>query len=119
MVRRPPRLTRTDTLFPVTTLFRAPGARALWRLRGESGGVHTGRWRGLSADRVYGDRARPEESADRRPDDPAAGALETLRRRARRDDESPAGADIGAAGVVARSDRAETGRASCRERVSK
>src|SRR3546814_8350209 len=50
--------------------------------------------------------ARPEDSADRRPDDPAAGALETLRRRARRDDESPAGADIGAAGVVARYDRA-------------
>src|SRR3546814_16290586 len=50
--------------------------------------------------------ARPEDSADRRPDGPAAGALETLRRRARRDDESPAGADIGAAGVVARYDRA-------------
>src|SRR3546814_16790497 len=50
--------------------------------------------------------ARPEDSADRRPEDPAAGALETLRRRARRDDESPAGADIGAAGVVAGYERA-------------
>src|SRR3546814_8219569 len=26
MLRRPPRSTRTDTLFPYTTLFRAPGA---------------------------------------------------------------------------------------------
>src|SRR3546814_14609328 len=25
MIRRPPRSTRTDTLFPYTTLFRAPG----------------------------------------------------------------------------------------------
>src|SRR3546814_14429167 len=30
MIRRPPRSTRTDTLFPYTTLFRSD--RALWRL---------------------------------------------------------------------------------------
>src|SRR3546814_20755881 len=29
MIRRPPRSTRTDTLFPYTTLFRAAGAHAL------------------------------------------------------------------------------------------
>src|SRR3546814_13085437 len=28
MIRRPPRATRTDTLFPYTTLFRSEGARA-------------------------------------------------------------------------------------------
>src|SRR3546814_3368950 len=28
MIRRPPRSTRTDTLFPYTTLFRSGGARA-------------------------------------------------------------------------------------------
>src|SRR3546814_12520310 len=28
MIRRPPRSTRTDTLFPYTTLFRSPGVRA-------------------------------------------------------------------------------------------
>src|SRR3546814_15354200 len=28
MIRRPPRSTRTDTLFPYTTLFRSPGAQA-------------------------------------------------------------------------------------------
>src|SRR3546814_13991882 len=27
MIRRPPRSTRTDTLFPYTTLFRSPGER--------------------------------------------------------------------------------------------
>src|SRR3546814_15866977 len=36
MIRRPPRSTRTDTLFPYTTLFRsAENARALLRARGE------------------------------------------------------------------------------------
>src|SRR3546814_15462306 len=29
MIRRPPRSTRTDTLFPYTTLFRSAGSRAL------------------------------------------------------------------------------------------
>src|SRR3546814_2454823 len=28
MIRRPPRSTRTDTLFPYTTLFRSPSARS-------------------------------------------------------------------------------------------
>src|SRR3546814_2329068 len=31
MIRRPPRSTRTDTLFPYTTLFRSPGRRGPWR----------------------------------------------------------------------------------------
>src|SRR3546814_12698455 len=35
MIRRPPRSTRTDTLFPYTTLFRSVElARQLWRLAG-------------------------------------------------------------------------------------
>src|SRR3546814_3450501 len=29
MIRRPPRSTRTDTLFPYTTLFRSPRARVM------------------------------------------------------------------------------------------
>src|SRR3546814_10560206 len=32
MIRRPPRSTRTDTLFPYTTLFRSSGADAVDRL---------------------------------------------------------------------------------------
>src|SRR3546814_1547841 len=31
MIRRPPRSTRTDTLFPYTTLFRSPPARRAFR----------------------------------------------------------------------------------------
>src|SRR3546814_2760940 len=43
MIRRPPRSTRTDTLFPYTTLFRScDRARAAWR---------TGRDRGASQPR--------------------------------------------------------------------
>src|SRR3546814_3457516 len=35
MIRRPPRSTRTDTLFPYTTLFRSPVDRGDgWRARG-------------------------------------------------------------------------------------
>src|SRR3546814_11516738 len=38
MIRRPPRSTRTDTLFPYTTLFRSPGrATALIFLRDPQG----------------------------------------------------------------------------------
>src|SRR3546814_16149132 len=48
MIRRPPRSTRTDTLFPYTTLFRSEVGNALTattRLAGESvdsGGFQTG-----------------------------------------------------------------------------
>src|SRR3546814_19183485 len=47
MIRRPPRSTRTDTLFPYTTLFRSPvggkmlGERAL-NLNLKSGAIHLG-----------------------------------------------------------------------------
>src|SRR3546814_1538981 len=34
MIRRPPRSTRTDTLFPYTTLFRSPRHRARCAFRG-------------------------------------------------------------------------------------
>src|SRR3546814_8910136 len=51
MIRRPPRSTRTDTLFPYTTLFRSRGRRAVPRCvsrrRGNRGvrgaGPHAGR----------------------------------------------------------------------------
>src|SRR3546814_1573073 len=33
MIRRPPRSTRTDTLFPYTTLFRSRAAHTEWRAR--------------------------------------------------------------------------------------
>src|SRR3546814_18074759 len=37
MIRRPPRSTRTDTLFPYTTLFRSGRAGPSLRLRGGAG----------------------------------------------------------------------------------
>src|SRR3546814_4783124 len=48
MIRRPPRSTRTDTLFPYTTLFRSPAGRRQ--------GLHSG-W--LSAHHPAGRGARP------------------------------------------------------------
>src|SRR3546814_15221041 len=36
MIRRPPRSTRTDTLFPYTTLFRSPGASEWMPLTAEA-----------------------------------------------------------------------------------
>src|SRR3546814_1358684 len=42
MIRRPPRSTRTDTLFPYTTLFRSPAQAAVSRLRGPDGEVAGG-----------------------------------------------------------------------------
>src|SRR3546814_15775892 len=41
MIRRPPRSTRTDTLFPYTTLFRSPDGPEAARMRGSAGT----RWR--------------------------------------------------------------------------
>src|SRR3546814_20680321 len=32
MIRRPPRSTRTDTLFPYTTLFLSPGVQQAWMI---------------------------------------------------------------------------------------
>src|SRR3546814_2003749 len=37
MIRRPPRSTRTDTLFPYTTLFRSPASRQRPRRAGATG----------------------------------------------------------------------------------
>src|SRR3546814_4506718 len=36
MIRRPPRSTRTDTLFPYTTLFRSGGGQFQWRVGGQT-----------------------------------------------------------------------------------
>src|SRR3546814_8610382 len=64
MIRRPPRSTRTDTLFPYTTLFRSPAA-ADCRPAARAGGAdtadqHGGAPAGRAARRAHG-RARSEE----------------------------------------------------------
>src|SRR3546814_8304006 len=42
MIRQPPRSTRTDTLFPYTTLFRSDGVACARRPAGDRVGVETG-----------------------------------------------------------------------------
>src|SRR3546814_15027912 len=56
MIRLPPRSTRTDTLFPYTTLFRSGGCAALDRARQDRGRAVTGYIRGSA----------PEDGRDRR-----------------------------------------------------
>src|SRR3546814_6227220 len=64
MIRRPPRSTRTDTLFPYTTLFRSDEPRHVCRHRGCEGLCFAGRYPLLDpAPRVRYQRAR-----DRIPD---------------------------------------------------
>src|SRR3546814_15122401 len=90
MIRRPPRSTRTDTLFPYTTLFRS-------RNRAGPGGVDREHRAGLS-------------EVDHQI---AAAVVE-------RDEAGVALSGLLAAVAVRRQvDRLEIGRASCRERVCK
>src|SRR3546814_15413544 len=95
MIRRPPRSTRTDTLFPYTTLFRSPR---------EDDGVTVGRCGGVQP--VLRGQPQPLRR-DRRPIrlDPRADPVST----------SWHGAWLRPE-VLARQFRAEIGRASCRER---
>src|SRR3546814_12353486 len=57
MIRRPPRSTRTDTLFPYTTLFRSPGPDHGDHRHGPFAGHH-GRGRGRGEGRPVRDPAR-------------------------------------------------------------
>src|SRR3546814_14823064 len=55
MIRRPPRSTRTDTLFPYTTLCRSPGlwGRRAMSIKPEYPGLMPGfRWQDIDADGV-------------------------------------------------------------------
>src|SRR3546814_7477412 len=52
MIRRPPRSTRTDTLFPYTTLFRSEGGRLEDPAEGFDGAVARDLAAGLAADVV-------------------------------------------------------------------
>src|SRR3546814_11521032 len=73
MIRRPPRSTRTDTLFPYTTLFRSRpsrGRRILSSIQSDAfqrrAAAFVG---GLLA--AAGQRAGDQETADHRDDEPA------------------------------------------------
>src|SRR3546814_2710505 len=70
MIRRPPRSTRTDTLFPYTTLFRSSGARtAEARLRAQGARHRPGGpgWRGRSAAPAGATRRSADERGARDP----------------------------------------------------
>src|SRR3546814_15775455 len=103
MIRRPPRSTRTDTLFPYTRLFRSPGITGIAAAQSEIVGsrrshtaLYPGRLRGLQAEQP-GSKA----AIDGRPLGVRAGSpLDRLQR-----------------GQVAERERPEIGRASWRERV--
>src|SRR3546814_13118783 len=62
MIRRPPRSTRTDTLFPYTTLFRSPEQRAEKDLRAEDE-------RGREVDGLFGDHRDDQIAVDRLDDE--------------------------------------------------
>src|SRR3546814_18265807 len=100
MIRRPPRTTRTDTLFPYTTLFRSVDAAAF-----------------LGARAVREDRLRQRRRADA-----ARGRGRTHHAVSDRALYDPDGSGCGralAAGADGAGLRREIGRASCRERVCK
>src|SRR3546814_8613028 len=52
MIRRPPRSTRTDTLFPYTTLFRSPGGAEGKRGHQEDGQGHGDHGRGVDGGKL-------------------------------------------------------------------
>src|SRR3546814_4374702 len=62
MIRRPPRSTRTDTLFPYTTLFRSAGARP--SNCGRTWSRNARRDRGRPAAQIPGRRAHPVRSEE-------------------------------------------------------
>src|SRR3546814_4713555 len=63
MIRRPPRSTRTDTLFPYTTLFRSPECERVLVLAGNlefDGNVLSRLWHRISSmQRVHGSVLKP------------------------------------------------------------
>src|SRR3546814_14294293 len=92
MIRRPPRSTRTDTLFPYTMLFRSLGWRPLDQI--DDGGVDRTQAHGLAAFRSAGPRCQvPGHDV---AVGPAGGRTDEALEEERSDD----GARIGAAGDV-------------------
>src|SRR3546814_16362011 len=105
MIRRPPRSTRTDTLFPYTTLFRSLGACAVRRLVAYAADGTAGPARALYQDRL----GRQDFLADR---------LEGRLRLRRPGADEGAGQGASVHHLHHAAEPAETGRAACRERGS-
>src|SRR3546814_9427828 len=66
MIRRPPRSTRTDTLFPYTTLFRSPAYRNLLRAHEADRASDGGR---PAVHAPHGVKCRGDRVADRRSEE--------------------------------------------------
>src|SRR3546814_1104660 len=65
MIRRPPRSTRTDTLFPYTTLFRSREGRLPALRRGEISGRRDGHGAGRGRARGHRQARHPQRAAHR------------------------------------------------------
>src|SRR3546814_16685147 len=106
MIRRPPRTTSTDTLFPSTTLFRSRGLR-LQRVP--------------AVEAKHGvERRAPERAVvelDLAHRNLAAAGRDGVDRCARRIGEHIAEAPVFASDEAVAADQEQIGRASCRERV--
>src|SRR3546814_19678977 len=111
MLRRPPRSTRTDTLFPYTTLFRSPGDRpgeATFDRRGRGVDIVTVEAEpGFEAQGVAG--AEADGFHFRLGQQPAGEVFRLISRQR----------DFTAilAGIARAGDEGQNGRESCRERV--
>src|SRR3546814_3805426 len=86
MIRRPPRSTRTDTLFPYTTLFRSGGGRGAARIPEAHHRSRLSRLEGLQhlwMSRVHADRVRsrrPQRAAGQRRSEEHTSELQSLMR---------------------------------------
>src|SRR3546814_13752052 len=115
MIRRPPRSTRTDTLFPYTTLFRSKnaGLNSAFTVRKIS--------HGYGVERVFQAHSAAIDSVEvKRRGEVRAGKLYYLRglegKKARIKEDIHGTAKARAAAKAAAA-AAESGRASCRDRV--
>src|SRR3546814_6692862 len=119
MIRRPPRSTRTDTLFPYTTLFRSPARRAVRLLPGD---VDFGR--GLGKGEIAGAEAHLEVALEERAHEFGQRALEVGEARVLVDQQALALVEhrrVGLVGVaaidLAQRDHAQRGLAAGGEQV--
>src|SRR3546814_21148214 len=103
MIRRPPRSTRTDTLFPYTTLFRSVAVEQF----GER------QIREVAIERCGGAAAILEDRMDRKFDRDAARIADAVAHPACEIEVDA----VARRQIAARLRDAEIGRASCRERV--
>src|SRR3546814_11510622 len=117
MIRRPPRSTRTDTLFPYTTLFRSMVAE-YWKLHRKPGRLTLPEYfdYNLYDDSLY-DAAAKERFITERLHWPITNLCSDITWRAATEDKWLSYKLLQHLGAATPQTLAEIGRASCRERV--